>query len=69
MTENLLAELADIDQIIEKLEARRVDIINMLGVIEELATLGSFESPLSDNDLAREKVVPISIKSDREGCR
>jgi hypothetical protein len=59
---NLLRELANIDQIIEELESRRVDIINMLDVIESLSALAPFETSRSDSDLAREKVVPISIQ-------
>jgi hypothetical protein len=57
---NLLKELADIDQIIEKLESRRADIVNMLDVIKVLST---FEMPVSETDQLHEKVVSISIKS------
>ena len=68
MKTNLLKELADIDHIIEKLEARRADIINMLDVIKTLSTLGP-GAPLSDSNLAGEKVVSISIKSYSDGLK
>ena len=69
MKTNLLKELADIDHIIEKLEARRADIINMLDVIETLSRLGPEAAPLSDNNLPREKVVSISVKSYSDGLK
>ena len=60
MRNNLLKELADLDQIIEKLESRRTDIVNMLNVIATLSTLGT---PVSHRDRVHEKVIPISSQS------
>ena len=63
MESNLLQELADIDQVIEKLEARRTDIVNMLDVLKTLSTLLPFGTPLSDNnDLVGDRVVPMSVR-------
>jgi hypothetical protein len=64
-----LKELADIDQIIEKLESRRADIVNMLDVVKTLSTLGPFGTPLADGNPAGEKVVPISIRSNSGGSK
>jgi hypothetical protein len=67
---NLLKELADIDQIIEKLEARRTDIVNMLDVLKTLSTLLPFGTPLSDNNnLVGDKVVPIAVRSAGDGSK
>ena len=51
------------DCMIEKLEARRADIINILDSIETLPRLGPGAAPLSDNNLADDRVVSISVKS------
>ena len=69
MKTNLLNELADIDYIIEKLEARRANIINMLDVIETLSRLGPGAALLSDNNLPSEKIVSISVKSSSDGLK